>query len=34
MIGAHNSKTVVVVPVVRIVVVADRTTQILRFVVP
>ena len=35
MIGANNSKTnVVVVPVVRIVVVPGRTTQILRFVVP
>jgi hypothetical protein len=36
MIGAHNSKTnvVVVVPVGRIVVVPGRTTQILRFVVP
>jgi hypothetical protein len=34
MIGAHNSKTIVVVPVVRVVVVAGPATQILRFVVP
>lgn len=34
MIGTNNSKTDIVVPVVRIVVVPDRATQILRFIVP
>lgn len=34
MIGTHNSKANVVVPVVRIVVVPVRARQILRVVVP